>query len=48
VRSRAAVARAVDVGGAVLVAPWELPGTGVMAVIGDPDGNRVGVWVPPA
>jgi uncharacterized protein len=44
----AAVTRAVDAGGALLVAPWELPGMGTMAVIGDPDGNRIGVWAPPA
>ncbi len=42
----AAVARAVDAGGVLLLAPWEFPGMGVMAVIGDPDGNRVGVWAP--
>ena len=44
----ATVARALDAGGALLVEPWEQPGMGVMAVIGDLDGNRVGVWAPPS
>jgi predicted enzyme related to lactoylglutathione lyase len=38
----------IDAGGALLVEPWDLPGMGTMAVIGDPDGNRIGVWTPPA
>src|SRR3954453_2925656 len=44
----AAVTRAVEAGGALLVEPWDLPGMGTMAVIGDPDGNRIGVWAAPA
>lgn len=27
-----------------LVQPWELPGYGRMAVVADPDGNRIGLW----
>ncbi|MDL5155500.1 VOC family protein [Actinomycetospora termitidis] len=40
----AAVARAEEAGGSVLVEPWTLPGLGTMAVVGDPDGNRIGLW----
>lgn len=40
----AALARAERLGSTCLVSPWELPGLGRMAVIGDPDGNRVGLW----
>jgi predicted enzyme related to lactoylglutathione lyase len=29
------------------VAPWEAPGMGVMAVVLDPGGMRVGLWAPP-
>lgn len=39
-----ALERAERLGAARLVAPWELPGLGRMAVIGDPDGNRIGLW----
>jgi predicted enzyme related to lactoylglutathione lyase len=44
----AAVDRARHAGGALLVEPWELPGMGTMAVVGDPDGHRIGVWTPPS
>jgi len=38
-----AVAQAEVAGGALAIAPWTLPGLGTMAVISDPDGNRIGV-----
>jgi uncharacterized protein len=40
----AALERAARLGANVAVPPWELPGYGRMAVIEDPDGNRVGLW----
>ncbi len=43
-----AVARGLDGGGTVLHPTWELPGLGRMAVLGDPDGNRIGVWQQPS
>lgn len=39
-----ALARADGLGATCLVRPFELPGYGRMAVIADPDGNRVGIW----
>ncbi len=39
-----ALARAESLGATCLIRPFELPGYGRMAVIADPDGNRVGIW----
>lgn len=39
-----ALERAESLGAALLVPAWELPGLGKMAVVGDPDGNRIGLW----
>jgi predicted enzyme related to lactoylglutathione lyase len=36
--------RAVALGATVATPPWTVPGLGRMAVILDPDGNRVGLW----
>lgn len=36
--------RATALGAKVATAPWSVPGLGRMAVILDPDGNRVGLW----
>jgi uncharacterized protein len=39
------LARAAELGGKRLVEPYELPGGfGTIAVVTDPDGNRVGLW----
>lgn len=40
----ATLERSEALGAQALVPAWELPGMGRMAVIGDPDGNRIGVW----
>src|SRR5581483_8166136 len=42
----AALARAERLDAARLVPAWEIPGLGRMAVVGDPDGNRIGLWEP--
>lgn len=39
----AAVSAAKDLGGTVAVEPWEISGLGRMAVVVDPQGNRIGV-----
>lgn len=36
--------RAAALGAKVATPPWTVPGLGRMAVILDPDGNRVGLW----
>jgi predicted enzyme related to lactoylglutathione lyase len=36
--------RAEALGATVATPPWTVPGLGRMAVILDPDGNRVGLW----
>ncbi|RZU20530.1 hypothetical protein EV645_2765 [Kribbella rubisoli] len=36
--------RAEALGATVSTPPWTVPGLGRMAVILDPDGNRVGLW----
>lgn len=38
------VRRAEQLGGAGLLPAWELPGLGRMAVVADPEGNRLGLW----
>ncbi|TCC40542.1 VOC family protein [Kribbella speibonae] len=40
----AALARAAELGAKVASAPWTVPGLGTMAVVLDPDGNRIGLW----
>ncbi len=40
----AALERAEHLGGSRIVPAWEIPGLGRMAVLTDPDGNRVGLW----
>ncbi|MGR6913136.1 VOC family protein [[Actinomadura] parvosata] len=42
--AKASLAQVERLGGKTEVAPYEIPGTGVMAVFQDPDGNRVGLW----
>lgn len=39
-----ALERAEHLGGTPLVPPWQIPGLGKMAVLGDPDGNCIGLW----
>ena len=41
---QAALAEAERAKSECVVQPWELPGYGRMAVILDPDGNRIGLW----
>jgi hypothetical protein len=36
----------VGVGATTAVERWTLPGTGTMAVVLDPDGQRIGLWGP--
>jgi predicted enzyme related to lactoylglutathione lyase len=39
------MSRAEQLGGARVAPPMELPGDfGTIAIIADPDGNRVGLW----
>jgi predicted enzyme related to lactoylglutathione lyase len=38
------VERAERLGATILVPAWELLGLGRMAVVSDPDGNRIGLW----
>ena len=39
------LSRAEELGGTRVMPPMELPGDfGTIAVIADPDGNRVGLW----
>jgi predicted enzyme related to lactoylglutathione lyase len=40
----ATLARAEQFGAKVAVPPWSVPGLGTMAILLDPDGNRVGLW----
>jgi predicted enzyme related to lactoylglutathione lyase len=40
----ATIARAEQLGAKVATPPWSVPGLGTMAVLLDPDGNRLGVW----
>jgi predicted enzyme related to lactoylglutathione lyase len=40
----ATIARAERLGAKVATPPWSVPGLGTMAVLLDPDGNRVGLW----
>jgi predicted enzyme related to lactoylglutathione lyase len=42
----AAVRRAVELGGTVLLGPLDLPGTGRVAVIRDPDAATFGLFQP--
>lgn len=39
-----ALKRAERLGARRIVPAWETPGLGRMAVLGDPDGNRIGLW----
>ena len=41
-----ALSRATALGATTAVEPWTLPGMGTMAVVLDPDGQRVGLWGP--
>lgn len=43
----AVLEHAQRIGGSRMVSPWAIPGLGRMAVIGDPDGNRIGLWQAP-
>lgn len=38
--------KAEQLGGSLIVPPWDIPGLGRMAVLTDPDGNRIGLWQP--
>jgi uncharacterized protein len=40
----ATLARAVALGATVATPPWTVPGLGTMAVVLDPEGNRIGLW----
>lgn len=40
----ATLQRAERLGATPTVLPWEVPGLGKMAVLHDPDGNRIGLW----
>jgi predicted enzyme related to lactoylglutathione lyase len=40
----ATIARAAQLGSKIATPPWEVPGLGKMAIMLDPDGNRVGLW----
>jgi predicted enzyme related to lactoylglutathione lyase len=40
----ATLARAEQLGAKIAVPPWTVPGLGTMAILLDPDGNRVGLW----
>jgi predicted enzyme related to lactoylglutathione lyase len=40
----ASAARASELGGRVLMGPMEIPGTGTMALVGDPTGATHGLW----
>ncbi|GAA2079383.1 VOC family protein [Actinomadura alba] len=42
--AKAALDKAESLGGKVVTTPYEIPGSGVMAVFQDPEGNRVGLW----
>lgn len=42
----AAAARSEELGGSVLLGPVELPGTGTVAVVRDPDGATFGLFHP--
>ena len=44
----AAAAKAVELGGKLLSGPFDVPGSGRMATIEDPDGARVGLITPEA
>ena len=44
----AAAAKAVELGGKLLSGPFDVPGSGRMATIEDPDGARVGLITPQA
>lgn len=39
----AAVSAAQDLGASLVIEPWEIPGLGRMALVTDPEGNRVGL-----
>ncbi|MDQ9750979.1 hypothetical protein RFZ03_09935, partial [Acinetobacter baumannii] len=41
-----ALSRATELGASIAVEPWTLPGMGTMAVVLDPNGQRVGLWGP--
>ncbi|WP_433163857.1 VOC family protein [Kribbella sp. CA-247076] len=40
----ATISRAEQLGARVATPPWTVPGLGTMAVLLDPDGNRIGLW----
>jgi uncharacterized protein len=44
----AALAKAESLGGTTLVPEMELPMGGKIAILGDPEGNMIGVFKPPA
>ena len=40
----ATLEKARSLGGSVVVEPYEIPGVGMMAVLADPEGSRIGLW----